>query len=147
MRKEFSKLMSVMTAYGLVSSGVKIKVTNIKSKNKNDVVMQSQGSENLRDNLINIFGVKIMSALKQIVQAELKEEDIKEAGIKGPIPEVKLVGFISSPVHGEGRGLFIIDQHATDEKYNFETLQKIPNNQDKTPEDGGSSDPGTDFSQ
>ena len=56
--------MSVMTAYGLVSSGVIIKVTNIKSKNNNDVVMQTQGSENLRDNLINIFGVKIMSSLK-----------------------------------------------------------------------------------
>lgn len=63
-KKVYFKLMSVMTAYGLVSSGVIIKVTNIKSKNNNDVVMQTQGSENLRDNLINIFGVKIMSSLK-----------------------------------------------------------------------------------
>ena len=103
-KKEYSKLMSVMTAYGLVSSGVKIKVTNLKSKNKVDVLMQTQGSENLRDNLVNIFGVKIMSSLKQIVQTKLTEEDLQEAGIKGQVPDVKLLGFISSPVHGEGRG-------------------------------------------
>ena len=103
-KKEYAKMMSILSAYGLVSRGVKIKVTNVKNNNRQEPALQTQGSQNIRENLVNIFGAKIMQMLKPIVQVELQEEDLAQANIRGPVPKVTLEGFISSPVHGEGRG-------------------------------------------
>ena len=103
-KKEYSKMMNVVSAYGLVSRGVKIKVTNLKAKNKQDIALQTQGSQGIRENLVNIFGVKIMSTLKAVTQATLSEEDLAQINHRGSVPFVKLEGFVSSPVHGDGRG-------------------------------------------
>ena len=102
-KKEYAKLISVISSYGLVASGVKIKVTNIKANKKSETVLQTLGAQ-MRDNLVNIFGVKAMSHLRPIVQAELTEEELSQAGLGG-VAEVSLQGFISSPVHGEGVSL------------------------------------------
>ena len=96
-------MISVISSYGLVASGVKIKVTNIKANKKSETVLQTLGAQ-MRDNLVNIFGVKAMSHLRPIVQAELTEEELSQAGLRG-VAEVSLQGFISSPVHGEGVSL------------------------------------------
>ena len=105
-KKEYAKLMSVISSYGLVASGVKIKVTNIKANKKSETVLQTLGSHNLRDNLVNIFGVKAITNLRPIVQVELTEEELNQAGLK-TVAEVSLQGFISSPVHGEGVSLLV----------------------------------------
>jgi len=106
LKREFGKMISVMSAYGLVSSGVKIMVTNSKAKGGRTVVLHTQGSGSLRENMVNIFGTKQLSRLRPIVQEDLNDEDMAKANIRfhGPLPCVKLEGFISSPVHGEGRG-------------------------------------------
>ena len=103
-KKEFTKLINVMNAYGLVSCGVKIKVISVKPNNKTELIMQTQGSSNIRENIVNIFGAKIMTSLKPFAQKELSEEDLSNANIRGRVPDVNVQGFISSPVHGEGRG-------------------------------------------
>ena len=103
-KKEYNKMISVITAYSLVSSGVKIKVTSTKKNGKTDTVMQTQGSVSLRENIVHVFGVKMMSSLRPVEQVTLTDDQLLEANIKGPVPEVQLQGFISSPVHGEGRG-------------------------------------------
>lgn len=104
-KKEYSKLISVISSYGLVASGVKIKVTNVKANNKSEVVLQTHGSQSLRDNLVNIFGVKAVANIKPIVQATLSEEELRLANIK-TVPEnsVRLEGFISCHNNGNGRG-------------------------------------------
>jgi len=106
LKREFGKMISVMSAYGLVSSGVKIMVTNCKAKGGRTVVLHTQGSEILRDNMVNIFGTKQMSSLRPFKQVSLTDEDLTKANIRfpGTVPSVRLEGFISSPVHGEGRG-------------------------------------------
>ena len=104
-KKEYAKLISVISSYGLVASGVKIKVTNIKANKKSETVLQTLGAQ-MRDNLVNIFGVKAMSHLRPIVQAELTEEELSQAGLKA-VAEVSLQGFISSPLHGEGVSLLV----------------------------------------
>merc|ERR1719244_2185170 len=47
-----------------------------------------------------------MTSLRPFTKIDLSDEDLTNSGFrKGMImPEVKLEGFISSPVHGEGRG-------------------------------------------
>jgi len=106
LKREFGKMISVMSAYGLVSSGVKIMVTNSKAKGGRTVVLHTQGSGSLRENMVNIFGTKQLSRLRPVVQEDLNDEELAKANIRfhGSLPCVKLEGFISSPVHGEGRG-------------------------------------------
>merc|ERR1719357_1460172 len=106
LKREFGKLLNVMSAYGLVSSGVRITVTNCKAKGGRTIVLQTQGSESIRENLVNIYGAKQITSLRPFTKIDLSDEDLTNSGFrKGMImPEVKLDGFISSPVHGEGRG-------------------------------------------
>jgi len=108
LKREFSKLVSVLSAYGLVSAGVRIMVTNNRSKGGKSDVLHTRGSDCLRDNLVNIFGTKQMGSLIPFKQVDLTAEDFEKVGIRLPanssVPSVKLEGFISSPVHGEGRG-------------------------------------------
>jgi len=106
LKREFGKLISVMSAYGLVSSGVRIMVTNSKAKGGRTVVVHTQGSDSLRENMVNIFGTKQMSTVRPFAQVNLTEEDMAKANLRlhGALPCVRLEGFISSPVHGEGRG-------------------------------------------
>ena len=81
-KKEYAKLISVISSYGLVASGVKIKVINVKTNNKSDIALQTQGSKNMRDNMVNIFGVKSVANLRPLVQATLSEEELCQANIK-----------------------------------------------------------------
>ena len=106
LKREFGKMISVMSAYGLVSSGVKIMVTNSKAKGGRTVVLHTQGSGSLRENMVNIFGTKQLSTLRPVVQENLNDEDMAKVNIRfhGALPSVRLEGFISSPVHGQGRG-------------------------------------------
>jgi len=106
LKREFGKLVAVLSAYGLVSSGVRIMVTNSKARGGRTIVLQTQGSEILRDNLVSIFGSKQVASVRPFTQVDLTPEDLAKANIRlyGPLPTVKLEGFISSPVHGEGRG-------------------------------------------
>jgi len=106
LKSQFSKLVSILSAYGLVSSGVRIMVTNTRARGGRNVVLHTQGSHNIRDNLLNIFGSKQMGSLRPFSQVDLSAEDLSKANIRlhGGMPSVKLSGFISSPVHGEGRG-------------------------------------------
>jgi DNA mismatch repair protein PMS2 len=52
----------------------------------------------------SLFGSKQMGVLRQLEQADLNEGELAELGWRGPAaPCVRLVGWLSSCVHGEGR--------------------------------------------
>jgi hypothetical protein len=55
--------------------------------------------------LPSLFGSKQMAALRQVEQAELSADELAEAGWRGgqAAPPVRLTGWLSSCVHGEGR--------------------------------------------
>ena len=44
-----------------------------------------------------------MAALRQLMQVDLSEDELAELGWRGPAPAVRLAGWLSSCVHGEGR--------------------------------------------
>lgn len=67
------------------------------------------------------FKTKIDPSKNQVAEQELKTEISKEDFCRMEILGQFNLGFIIVRLDDD---LFIIDQHATDEKYNFETLQK-----------------------
>ena len=91
-KKEFSKLVSVVSGYALVSEGVRITCSNQVGKGKRTTVVATQG-RSVKDNLVAVFGAKQAATLMPFRQAE---------GEVGDVGRVE--GWLSSPRHGEGRG-------------------------------------------
>ncbi|KAK1354179.1 DNA mismatch repair protein PMS2 [Heracleum sosnowskyi] len=88
-RKEYGKLVSLLNAYALVAKGVRMVCSNTTGKNTKSVVLKTQGSGSLKDNIITVFGMDTFSCLEPISLC-----------ISGGC---KLDGFLSKSGHGSGR--------------------------------------------
>ncbi|KAH3688438.1 hypothetical protein WICPIJ_000577 [Wickerhamomyces pijperi] len=55
-KKEFTKCIAILQAYCIINTGVKFSIFNITNKNKKQLVLKTQGSAQMKDNLLNIFG-------------------------------------------------------------------------------------------
>ncbi|CAN0889007.1 DNA mismatch repair protein PMS1 [Linum grandiflorum] len=90
-RKEFGKLISLLNAYALIAKGVRFICSNTTAKNVKSVVLKTQGSDSLKDNVITVLGVNIFSCLQPV---------------SIPISDgCKVDGFLSKPGQGSGRNL------------------------------------------
>ncbi|KAL0270838.1 UNVERIFIED_CONTAM: hypothetical protein PYX00_008119 [Menopon gallinae] len=104
-KREFTRMCSVLYAYGLLSTGVSILCTN-QVRGKKTTVMQTKG-ETLKSNITQIFGPKQSQNLLQF-EMHLPEEpeenaaEVDETETKSK-PDFDLEGFISSCGHGCGR--------------------------------------------
>ncbi|NXC23969.1 PMS2 endonuclease, partial [Campylorhamphus procurvoides] len=83
-------------------------------------VMQQQEKSTERENYRR-FKAKISPGDNKVAEDELRKEISKEMFAKMEIIGQFNLGFIIAKLNSD---LFIIDQHATDEKYNFEMLQQ-----------------------
>ncbi|XP_060178720.1 DNA mismatch repair protein PMS1 isoform X1 [Lycium barbarum] len=90
-RKEYGKLITLLNAYALISKGVRLVCTNSALKNAKSVVLKTQGSGSLKDNIITIFGMSTFTCL----------EPLKICMSDGCTVE----GFISKSGYGSGRNL------------------------------------------
>ncbi|KAJ6723436.1 DNA MISMATCH REPAIR PROTEIN MLH PMS MUTL [Salix koriyanagi] len=90
-RKEYGKLISLLNAYALISKGVRLVCSNTTGKNAKSVVLKTQGSDSLKDNIVTVFGVNTFSCLEPV------DIDISES--------CKVEGFLSKPGQGSGRNL------------------------------------------
>ncbi|CAM8924789.1 unnamed protein product [Rhodiola kirilowii] len=65
-RKEYGKLVSLLNAYAVISKGVRIVCSNTTGKNSKSVVLKTQGTGSLKDNIITIFGVNTFNCLEPV---------------------------------------------------------------------------------
>ena len=94
LKREYGKLLTLLQAYALVSSGVRIICSN-QSGGKHAAratVIHTQGNGSVRQNVATVFGAKTIQAMVP-VDAEL------EGGVG-----CRLVGFVSKAASGCGRG-------------------------------------------
>lgn len=90
-RKEYGKLISLLNAYALMAKGVRLVCTSTTGKNVKSVVLKTQGSDSLKDNIITVFGMNIFSCLEPV---NICISD-----------DCKVDGFLSKPGQGSGRNL------------------------------------------
>ncbi|PIA56153.1 hypothetical protein AQUCO_00700479v1 [Aquilegia coerulea] len=90
-RKEYGKLISLLNAYALISKGVRLLCTNTTGKNIKSVVLKTQGSNSIKDNIITVFGMNTFSCLEPL-----------SIGISD---SCSIEGYLSKPGHGSGRNL------------------------------------------
>ncbi|KHN46574.1 Mismatch repair endonuclease PMS2 [Glycine soja] len=90
-RREYGKLVSLLNAYALIAKGVRFVCTNTTGKNVRSVVLKTQGSGSLKDNVITVLGMNTFSCLEPVT---LSISD-----------SCKVEGFLSKSGQGNGRNL------------------------------------------
>lgn len=90
-RKEYGKLISLLNAYALIAKGVRFVCTNTTGKNVKSVVLKTQGSSSLKDNIITVFGMNTFNCLEPVTICKSDS--------------CKVEGFLSKPGQGSGRNL------------------------------------------
>ncbi|XWS31708.1 hypothetical protein CRYUN_Cryun23aG0099400 [Craigia yunnanensis] len=90
-RKEYGKLISLLNAYALTAKGVRLVCSNTAGKNVKSVVLKTQGSGSLIDNIIQVFGMNTFSCLEPVSIC------ISDG--------CKVEGFLSKSGQGSGRNL------------------------------------------
>ncbi|KAG0480521.1 hypothetical protein HPP92_011379 [Vanilla planifolia] len=90
-RREYGKLTSLLNAYALISQGVRILCTNINSKNSKSVLLKTQGSCSLKENIITVLGLSTFQCLDPL------KVHFSECGT--------IEGYLSKPGYGSGRNM------------------------------------------
>ncbi|KAI4980224.1 DNA mismatch repair protein PMS1 isoform X2 [Hordeum vulgare subsp. vulgare] len=88
-KKEYGKVISLLHAYALIAKGVRLLCTNTVGKNSKMVVVKTQGSSSLKDNIVTVFGLNTLKCL----------EPFNLALSEG----CQVEGFLSKPGPGTGR--------------------------------------------
>ncbi|KAI9272541.1 hypothetical protein BY458DRAFT_474099 [Sporodiniella umbellata] len=89
-KREYTKALAILQAYSIISTDIKITVTNQSENKKTTTVMSTNKNKSLMDNILNVYGSKIVSQIMPF-QATLESA-------KGSVE-----GFISKPEWGMGR--------------------------------------------
>ncbi|GAU97367.1 hypothetical protein RvY_08678-2 [Ramazzottius varieornatus] len=108
-RKEFAKILRLVHAYGIVSSGVRITCSNT-SNNKTAVAVRTSGHRSMMDNIKDIYGSASgkLIPMKMCTPDEeiLEEYNLNSGATSGSLDsELRLEGWISDPTgQTAGRG-------------------------------------------
>ncbi|XP_039286166.1 mismatch repair endonuclease PMS2 [Nilaparvata lugens] len=104
LKREFSKMCQLLTAYCLVSTGIKITCINETKKGSRQTILATQGSKTVRDNIACVFTTKQLLNLLPVNEVDLQPETLEELKMTLEDSKVfRLEGFISSCAHGAGR--------------------------------------------
>ncbi len=75
-KREYGKVLNILQAYACISTQVKLSVSNVMSKGKKAAVFATQSNNSTRDNIANVFGAKVLSALVAMdLHFELQQND------------------------------------------------------------------------
>ncbi|KAI4341690.1 hypothetical protein MLD38_026383 [Melastoma candidum] len=85
------KLFANLPAYALIAKGVRLVCTNTTGRNMKSVVLKTNGSGSLKDNIITVFGLSTFNCLQPVT-----------IDVPGGC---KVEGFLSKPGQGNGRNL------------------------------------------
>lgn len=107
-KREWGKVISLLNQYACIQTGVKFTVSQTPNKGKRIVLFSTKGNKTTRENIVNVFGAKTISAL---VNLDLKLELEATSGPSqkwtnqedGVSKEILVKGYVSRPNHGEGR--------------------------------------------
>ncbi|TPX61501.1 hypothetical protein PhCBS80983_g01070 [Powellomyces hirtus] len=103
-KREYAKCLSMMQAYALISTGVRLSFSNQIGKSERTRVLATHGNQLVKDNISNVFGVKVLDSLVPIdlelsspQEAREQEQDEDEEESQSDAIRVQLTGFISRP--------------------------------------------------
>ncbi|KAN0104715.1 hypothetical protein V8E51_010460 [Hyaloscypha variabilis] len=107
-KREWNRVVGVLGQYACVQTGIKFSVSQQAGKGKKTSLFSTKGNQSTRENIVNVFGAKTLTALITLdLNLELEPTSVpsqrwstQEDGGK---KEIRIVGHISRPAFGEGR--------------------------------------------
>ncbi|KAI7850514.1 hypothetical protein BDC45DRAFT_239938 [Circinella umbellata] len=111
-KREYGKAIAIVQAYGVIAKNTKLTATNQLARGAISRVIATSGNKAVRENISNIFGIKMLSQI-MLFQVDLlpainrsnqnSEEEDDGAKIIGSETQPVIHGFISKPQFGYGR--------------------------------------------
>ncbi|POS87904.1 hypothetical protein EPUL_000250 [Erysiphe pulchra] len=107
-KREWSKVTSVLSQYVCIQVGVKFSVSQQGEKDKRTIVFSTKGNQSFKDNIINVFGAKMLTNLVPLdldLGSEMQDSLSKGQNMNGIeiTKKIRIIGHISRPNIGEGR--------------------------------------------
>lgn len=107
-KREWNRVVGVLGQYACIQAGIKFTVSQQAGKGKKTVLFSTKGNRTTRENIVNVFGAKTLSALVPLdldlelepTSAPSRRWSTQEDGEK---KDIRIVGHISRPASGEGR--------------------------------------------
>ncbi|UYV62634.1 PMS2 [Cordylochernes scorpioides] len=104
LKREFTRMIHLLTAYGLICPGVRISCVNSSGNGKKTTVLSTSGCTSVKDTITCIFGAKQLSSLVEFQQTSPSAAVLQEFSVKESDPSLfSVTGYVSSCVHGKGR--------------------------------------------
>ncbi|TVY53448.1 Mismatch repair endonuclease PMS2 [Lachnellula cervina] len=107
-KREWGRVVGVLGQYACIQTGIKFSVSQQAGKGKKTTVFSTKGNQTTRENIVNVFGAKTLTALVPLdldlelepTSAPSQRWSTQEDGEK---KDIRIVGHISRPASGEGR--------------------------------------------
>src|SRR6195952_2259986 len=107
-KREWIRVTGVLGQYACIQTGIKFSVSQQAGKGKKTTLFSTKGNQSTRENIINVFGAKTLTALVPL-DLDLELEATSAPSQKWSTQEdgekkgIRIVGHISRPASGEGR--------------------------------------------
>jgi DNA mismatch repair protein PMS2 len=107
-KREWARVVGVLGQYACIQTGIKFSVSQQPLKGKKTTLFSTKGNQTTRENIINVFGAKTLTALITLdLNLELEATNAASqrwsAQENGETNDIRIVGHISRPAYGEGR--------------------------------------------
>ena len=107
-KREWGRVTGLLGQYACIQTGVKFSVTQQAGKGNKTTVISTKGNPSTRENIVNVFGAKTLTAL---IPMDLNLELEPTSGPSqrwstqedGGKKDIRVLGHISRPASGEGR--------------------------------------------
>ncbi|PQE14155.1 dna mismatch repair protein [Rutstroemia sp. NJR-2017a BVV2] len=107
-KREWNRVTGVLGQYACIQTGIKFSVSQQAAKGKKTTIFSTKGNPTTRENIVNVFGAKTLTAL---IPLDLRLELEPTSGPSqkwstqqdGGTKDVRIIGHISRPATGEGR--------------------------------------------
>ncbi len=103
-KKEYGKVLGLLHAYACISTNVKLTVKSAMVKGKSATVFATKANLTTRQNIVNVYGAKTLSALVPLeLQLEFQRAVSQKKDVDDTLKNIIVRGHISRPVFGGGR--------------------------------------------
>lgn len=107
-KREWTRVTGVLGQYACIQTGIKFSVSQQAGKGKKTTLFSTKGNQNTRENIMNVFGAKTLTALITLdlnleLEASSAPSQRRSTQDDGGTKEIRITGHISRPASGEGR--------------------------------------------
>lgn len=103
-KRELAKVVTLLNEYACISTGVRFNVKNTDAKRKTVMFLSTKANATMKDNIANVYGAKTLLTLIPLELDLEFEPSASGKRLDRELNEIRVRGYVSRPVVGEGRG-------------------------------------------